>query len=82
MRDDMRVGREPFSRIMAAVSALEGDQGLRLRTIFEPVPLFAVLAKRGLLHESRQDAPDDWSAWFWRASGGSADPSTRFARSG
>lgn len=68
VRDDMRLGREPFSRILAAVSALEGDEGLWLRTIFEPVPLFAVLAKRGFLHESRQDGPDDWSAWFWRAS--------------
>ena len=66
----MRLGREPFSRIQAAVSALGDDQGLRLRTIFEPVPLFAVLAKRGFSYESRQDAPDDWSAWFWRASAG------------
>ena len=43
----MRLGREPFSRIMAAVSALDDDQALRLRTIFEPVPLFTVLGKRG-----------------------------------
>ena len=68
VRDDLRAGREPFSRILATVNALEDDQGLRLRTIFEPVPLFALLAKRGFLHESRRDAPDDWSAWFWRAS--------------
>jgi uncharacterized protein (DUF2249 family) len=67
VRDDLRLGREPFSRIMAAVSALGDGQGLHLRTIFEPVPLFAVLAKRGFSHESRQDASDDWSAWFWRA---------------
>ena len=68
VRDDLRQGREPFSRIQAAVSALDDDQALRLRTTFEPVPLFAVLAKRGFNHESRQDAFDDWSAWFWRAS--------------
>ena len=67
VRDDLRQGREPFSRIQAAVSALEMDQALRLRTTFEPVPLFAVLAKRGFSHESRQEAFDDWSAWFWRA---------------
>ena len=66
LRDDMRSGREPFSSIMAAVRGLENGQVLRLRTIFEPVPLFAVMAKRGFLHESRRDAPDDWSVWFWR----------------
>ena len=66
LRDDMRSGREPFSSIMTAVRDLEDGQVLRLRTIFEPVPLFAVMAKRGFLHESRRDAPDDWSVWFWR----------------
>ena len=66
LRDDMRAGREPFSAIMTAVRELEHDQVLRLRTIFEPVPLFAVMAKRGFLHESRREAPDDWSVWFWR----------------
>ena len=67
LRDDMRAGREPFSRIMAAVGALHDDRVLRLRTIFEPVPLFTLLARRGFLHESRQYAPEDWSVWFWRA---------------
>ena len=66
LRDDMRAGREPFSRIMTAVRELTDDRMLRLRTIFEPVPLFAVLAKRGFHYESRRDAPDDWSVWFWR----------------
>jgi uncharacterized protein (DUF2249 family) len=66
LRADMRAGREPFSRIMAAVGSLDHERALRLRTIFEPVPLFALLAKRGFLHESRQDARDDWSVWFWR----------------
>ena len=66
LRDDMREGREPFSRIMTAVAALDDSRVLRLRTIFEPVPLFEVLARRGFHHESRRDAPEDWSAWFWR----------------
>jgi uncharacterized protein (DUF2249 family) len=66
LREDMRAGREPFSRIMAAVHALGDHRALRLRTIFEPVPLFAVLARRGFVYESRQHAPDDWSVWFWR----------------
>jgi uncharacterized protein (DUF2249 family) len=67
VRDDLRQGREPFSRIMAAVSALDNDDVLHLRAIFEPAPLFAVLAKRGYQHESRAHADDDWSVWFWRS---------------
>ena len=65
LRDDMRSGREPFSRIMTFVRGLEDDQVLRLRTIFEPVPLFAVMAKRGFLYASEQEGPEDWSVWFW-----------------
>lgn len=67
LRDDMRIGREPFSRIMTAVRELADDQVLRLRTIFEPVPLFAALGKRGFRYESQEHAPEDWSVWFWRA---------------
>ena len=72
VRDDLRAGREPFSRIMAAVRALGVDQVLLLRTTFEPVPLYSVLARRGLAHEARAERSGDWSAWFWRAA--SADP--------
>ena len=65
LREDMRAGREPFSRIMAAVGALQDGEVLLLRTIFEPVPLFGVLAKRGFLHEATPHTDDDWSVWFW-----------------
>ncbi len=68
VRDDLRSGREPFSRIMAAVATMRDSDVLLLRTLFEPVPLFAVLAKRGFDHEARATAPDDWSVWFWRSS--------------
>jgi uncharacterized protein (DUF2249 family) len=66
VREDLRSGREPFSRIMSAVANLRDDQLLRLRATFEPVPLFTVLGKRGFVHESEAHAPDDWSIWFWR----------------
>ncbi len=66
VREDLRAGREPFSRIMTAVGELGDDEVLHLRAIFEPAPLFTVLAKRGLVHESHSHAPDDWSVWFWK----------------
>ncbi len=66
VRDALRSGKEPFSTIMDAVSKLNAGELLHLRTIFEPAPLVAILAKRGFSHESRAHAADDWSSWFWR----------------
>ena len=77
VRDDLRSGREPFSRIMSAVAALRGDEVLRLRAIFEPVPLYSILTRRGFAHEAEAHTADDWSVWFWRLAAGSAEtPST------
>jgi uncharacterized protein (DUF2249 family) len=66
VREDLRTGKEPFSRIMGAVEELRPDQVLRVRAIFEPVPLFRVLGKKGFAYETEEHAPDDWSIWFWR----------------
>ena len=79
VRDDLRNGREPLARIMAAVSALGSGEVLRVRAIFEPVPLFTLLAKRGFLHESVEHAPDDWSVWFWRADSARSNIGTELA---
>ena len=59
---------------MSAVGALGANEVLLLRTIFEPAPLFGVLAKRGFSSESRADAPDDWSSWFWRPESEPSEP--------
>lgn len=72
VREDLRSGNEPFSKIMAAVAALGESEVLRLRATFEPVPLFTVLGKRGFVHESEEHGADDWSVWFWRPSPGGA----------
>ncbi|HEX6574672.1 MAG TPA: DUF2249 domain-containing protein [Gemmatimonadaceae bacterium] len=68
VRDDLRNGREPFSRIMGAVDELPAEGVLHLRATFEPVPLFRVLGRKGFLHEARENAGEDWSVWFWRES--------------
>jgi len=73
VRDDLRSGREPFGQIMRSVSSLGDDGVLHVRAIFEPVPLFSVLGKRGFAHESKAHAADDWSVWFWRPRGGECE---------
>jgi len=66
VREDIRRKQEPFARIMAAVNALQADQVLVLRAPFEPIPLYAVLGRRGLRHWAEPTAPDDWTVWFYR----------------
>jgi uncharacterized protein (DUF2249 family) len=66
VRDDVRRGEEPFGRIMAAVAALGEGQVLVLRAPFEPVPLYAVLGRRGFAHFTERRAEADWTVFFYR----------------
>jgi uncharacterized protein (DUF2249 family) len=65
VREDLRSGVEPFSRIMAARRSLPEDGILRLRAIFEPVPLYAVFGKQGFLHWTERLGAEDWRVWFY-----------------
>lgn len=69
VREDLRAGKEPFGRIMSAVTALQPGQVLRVRAIFDPVPLYAVLAKRGLAHFTEQLDDEDFRVWFFADDG-------------
>ena len=73
VRDDLRSGREPFGRIMAASRSLAADGVLRLRAIFEPYPLYRVMAAQGMTHWTERLADDDWRVWFF-SDGGETDP--------
>lgn len=66
VRDDLRRGQEPFSRIMAAQQSVTPGAVLRVRAIFEPVPLYAALARFGFAHWTRKISDDDWEVWFYR----------------
>jgi uncharacterized protein (DUF2249 family) len=67
VREDIRNGREPFTKIMQAVDLLTPDQGLLLTAPFEPVPLLHVLARRGFTHRIEKGAGDEWQILFTRA---------------
>lgn len=80
VREDLRQGKEPFHQIMQASLALKPGQVLRLYAIFEPAPLYAVLAKQRLNHYTERFSDDDWRVWFYRddaispVANGAADP--------
>lgn len=65
VREDLRNGHEPFTRIMEARREVPPGGVLCLRAIFEPFPLYAVLAKQGFAHWTEELAPDDWRVWFY-----------------
>ena len=69
VRDDIRSGREPFSRIMNAAAAMQADERLLVIAPFEPVPLFRVMEKQGFVHNGQATAFGDWEILFTRQTG-------------
>ena len=66
VRDDLRNGREPFSRIMSAAAALSANEELLVIAPFEPVPLFRIMEKHGFQHSTRPAESGDWEVRFTR----------------
>lgn len=67
VREDLRRGEEPFTRITAAVNALRDGEVLRLRAPFKPAPLIQLLARRGYAHQATCLGADDWVVRLFRA---------------
>ena len=66
VREDIRQGREPFEKIMAAVDQLQPDETLLLINSFEPRPLYRVMVRNGFTHWAEQTADGDWKIYFRR----------------
>lgn len=64
VREQLRNGGEPFPQIMQAVGQLAPEQPLRLLATFEPLPLYAVLGKKGYGHSALHRADGDWEVLF------------------
>ncbi|HET6655881.1 MAG TPA: DUF2249 domain-containing protein [Gammaproteobacteria bacterium] len=64
VREELRNGGEPLPRIMATLRDLKPDQPLRLLATFEPLPLYAVLARKGFGHDATHHGEGDWEVLF------------------
>lgn len=64
LREELRSGGEPLARILTAVNVLKPGQALRLLTTFEPLPLYAVLARKGFGHQAVRRGQADWEVLF------------------
>lgn len=69
VRDDLRAGKEPFQRILAAARTTPDGGVLKVWAIFEPAPLYAVLGRQGFTPFTERIAADDWCVWFHRDGG-------------
>jgi len=65
VREDLKAGREPFGRIMAARREVPEGGALCVRATFEPVPLYSVIGRQGFSHHAERLADDDWQVWFY-----------------
>ncbi len=65
VRPILRAGGEPFGEILAARGRVTTGGALCIRAIFEPVPLYTVMARQGLDHHTERLADDDWRVWFY-----------------
>jgi uncharacterized protein (DUF2249 family) len=68
VREDIRNGREPFSKIMNTVGALHANEQLRIIAPFEPVPLFHIMRKQGFGYTAKSNSCGDWEVLFTRDS--------------
>lgn len=64
VREELRNGGEPLPRIMESIRGLAPGQPLRLFATFEPLPLYAVLAKKGFGHSATHLGEGDWEVLF------------------
>lgn len=64
VRDELRHGGEPLPHILEAVGKLRPGQALRLLATFEPLPLYAVLARKGFGHSATRLSAGDWEVLF------------------
>ncbi|HYG33968.1 MAG TPA: DUF2249 domain-containing protein [Clostridia bacterium] len=69
VREDLRQGREPFSKIMQTVAGLSPGQDLLLIAPFKPAPLFAVLEQQGFSHQVKATPTGDFEVLFSRSGG-------------
>jgi hypothetical protein len=59
-----RAGQEPLADILRAVRTLPPGGILALRNTFEPLPLYAVLGRRGFEAWAHRLSADDWEIFF------------------
>ncbi|WP_099157198.1 DUF2249 domain-containing protein [Virgibacillus ndiopensis] len=69
VREDLRLKKEPFDKIMAAVKQLKVGEIFILHAPFNPVPLHAVLKRKGFDHEAEKIDRKHWKVTYLKKEG-------------
>lgn len=76
VREPLRRGGEPLPHILKAIGSLAPGQPLLLIAPFEPLPLYAVLARKGFTHTAICQPAGHWEVLFVPASAPNAPAAT------
>jgi len=64
VREDLRLKKEPFDKIMGAVKSLKEGQTFILHAPFNPVPLHKVLKRKGFNYEAEKIERKHWKVVY------------------
>ncbi len=69
VREDLRLKKEPFDKIMGAVKQLKEGQIFVLHAPFNPLPLHKVLKRKGFDHHAEKIEKNHWKVTYTRGGG-------------
>jgi uncharacterized protein (DUF2249 family) len=64
VREDLRLKKEPFDKIMGAVRGLKDGQAFILHAPFNPVPLHKVLGRKGFIYDAQKMDKKHWKVIY------------------
>lgn len=64
VREDLRLKKEPFDKIMGAVKSLKEGQTFIFHAPFNPVPLHKVLKRKGFNYEAEKIERKHWKVIY------------------
>ncbi|OZU87989.1 hypothetical protein CIL03_14905 [Virgibacillus indicus] len=69
VREDLRLKKEPFDKIMGTVKQVEDGQAFILHAPFNPVPLHKVLKRKGFEYEAEKIEKKHWKVTYTKTGG-------------
>ncbi|MFB4169754.1 DUF2249 domain-containing protein [Virgibacillus sp. JSM 102003] len=64
VREDLRMKKEPFDKIMGAVKEVNDGESFILHAPFNPVPLHAILRRKGFDRVVEKVEPKHWKVTY------------------
>lgn len=69
VREDLRLKKEPFDKIMATIKQIKHGQIFVLHAPFNPIPLHKVLGRKGFAYEVEKIDKKHWKVTYTKTGG-------------